>query len=95
MGYSELEQMKTDHLVSPYYRPPEVIVGLMPLDGAVDIWSAGATLFEMYTGKFMFPAHTNNQLLYFMMRCKGKFPSKLTRKGLFSQMHFCSSSGQF
>jgi serine/threonine-protein kinase PRP4 len=47
-------------LVSPFYRPPEVILGVWPLDGAVDVWSAGATLFELFVGKFMFPATTNN-----------------------------------
>lgn len=55
--------MKTDCLVSPFYRPPEVILGIYPLDGGVDIWSAAATLFELYVGKFMFVGTTNNHLM--------------------------------
>ncbi len=51
--------MKTEHLVSPFYRAPEIILGFHPLDGAVDVWSAGVTLFELYVGKFMFPGTTN------------------------------------
>jgi len=57
---NELELMKTEHLVSPFYRAPEIIIGLHPLDGAIDVWSAGVTLFELYVGKFMFPGTTNN-----------------------------------
>jgi len=56
---SETEMMKTEHLVSPFYRPPEVILGIYPLSGAVDVWSAAATLFELYVGKFMLPATSN------------------------------------
>ena len=64
---SEVELMKTEHLVSPFYRPPEVILGIYPLDGAVDIWSTAATLFELYVGKFMFSGTTNNQLIELIM----------------------------
>ena len=57
---TDVEQMNTDCLVSPFYRPPEVIVGYHPLSGAVDVWSAGVTLFELYTGKFLFTGTNNN-----------------------------------
>lgn len=60
VGYTDLELHKTENLVSPFYRSPEVILGVHPLDGAVDIWSAGVTLFEMFVGKFLFEATTNN-----------------------------------
>jgi serine/threonine-protein kinase PRP4 len=32
-------------------------------DFAVDLWSAGCTIYELYTGKIMFPGHTNNEML--------------------------------
>jgi serine/threonine-protein kinase PRP4 len=91
--FADLEQHKTEFLVSPYYRPPEVILGVVPLDGAVDMWAAAVTLFEMYSGEFMFPATTNNQLLYLMMKAKGRLPSRLSKKGLFSSQHFCEKTG--
>jgi len=53
--------------VSPFYRPPEVILGIYPLDGGVDVWSAAVTLFELYVGKFMFAGTTNNQLIELIM----------------------------
>jgi serine/threonine-protein kinase PRP4 len=60
LSYNETETHKTDTLVSPFYRAPEVILGIWPLDGAVDIWSAACTLFELFTGKFMIPATSNS-----------------------------------
>lgn len=95
VGYQELDKQKTEFLVSPYYRAPEVILGVYPLDGAVDVWSAGVTLFEMYTGKFMFPATTNNQLLFLMQKAKGRVPARMVKKGLYSYLHFCPKTTQF
>jgi serine/threonine-protein kinase PRP4 len=63
VGFGETELQKSDVLVSPFYRPPEVIIGYLGLSGAVDIWSAGVTLFELYTGKFLFTGTQNNVLL--------------------------------
>ena len=93
--YNEVELHKTDCLVSPYYRAPEVILGIVPLDGALDVWSAGVTIFELYTGQFMFPATTNNSLLLLMMKTKGKLPAKLSKRGIHSKQHFCEKTGQF
>jgi serine/threonine protein kinase len=45
-----------------FYRAPEIILGLK-YDFAVDLWSAGCTIYELYTGKIMFPGHTNNDML--------------------------------
>ena len=63
----------TPYLVSRFYRAPEIILGL-PYDYAIDIWSAGCTLFELYTGKILFPGRSNNQMLRLMMECRGRFP---------------------
>lgn len=34
----------------------------MTYDFGVDIWSVGCTIFELYTGKIMFPGKSNNQV---------------------------------
>jgi serine/threonine-protein kinase PRP4 len=52
--------MKNEHHCSPYYRPPEVI--LVTADAfapVIDVWSAACTVFELYTGKFLFPGTTS------------------------------------
>lgn len=77
----------TPYLVSRFYRAPEIMLG-MPYDFAIDIWSVGCTLFELYTGKILFTGRTNNQMLRSIMECRGKFNHKLLRKAQFSSLHF-------
>ncbi|VDO94233.1 unnamed protein product [Soboliphyme baturini] len=78
------------YLISRFYRAPEIMLGL-PYDFNIDLWSAGVTIYEMYTGKIMFPGKSNNQMLKFIMDFKGKFPNKLVRKGQFKDQHFDSN----
>lgn len=77
----------TQYLVSRFYRAPEIILGL-PYDFAIDMWSVGCTLFELYTGKILFTGRSNNQMLRAIMECRGKFSHKLLRKGQFAGLHF-------
>ncbi|KAF3938013.1 hypothetical protein ABW19_dt0209329 [Dactylella cylindrospora] len=77
----------TPYLVSRFYRAPEIILG-MPYDFAMDMWSVGCTLYELYTGKILFTGRTNNQMLKSMMECRGKFSQKMLRRGQFTPMHF-------
>ena len=61
-------------------------------DFALDMWSVGCTLFELYSGKILFPGHSNNQMLRLIMDTKGRFPTKML-KGLFCDQHFESTGG--
>lgn len=77
----------TPYLVSRFYRAPEIMLGL-PYDYAIDVWSAGCTLYELFTGKILFPGRSNNQMLKHIMELKGRFPNKLLRKAQFAAQHF-------
>ncbi|KAL0463620.1 UNVERIFIED_CONTAM: Serine/threonine-protein kinase PRP4, partial [Sesamum latifolium] len=77
----------TPYLVSRFYRAPEIILGL-PYDHPMDMWSVGCCLFELYTGKVLFPGPTNNDMLRLHMELKGPFPKKMLRRGLFTDQHF-------
>lgn len=77
----------TQYLVSRFYRAPEIILGL-PYDFAIDMWSIGCTLFELYTGKILFTGRSNNQMLRAIMETRGKFSHKLLRKSEFAGLHF-------
>jgi len=77
----------TPYLVSRFYRAPEVILG-MKFDFSIDLWSSGATFYELYTGKMMFPGQTNNHMLKLFMDLKGKIPHRIVRKGQFKDQHF-------
>ncbi|XP_072971456.1 uncharacterized protein [Typha angustifolia] len=77
----------TPYLVSRFYRAPEIILGL-PYDHPMDIWSVGCCLYELYTGKVLFPGPSNNDMLRLHMELKGSFPKKMLRKGAFTDQHF-------
>ncbi|KAG0487138.1 hypothetical protein HPP92_009233 [Vanilla planifolia] len=77
----------TPYLVSRFYRAPEIILGLQ-YDHPLDIWSVGCCLFELYTGKVLFPGPSNNDMLRLHMELKGPFPKKMLRKAAFADQHF-------
>lgn len=77
----------TPYLVSRFYRAPEIILG-MPYDYAIDVWSIGCTLYELYTGKILFTGDSNNQMLKAIMEIRGRFTPKLFKRGQLSGAHF-------
>ncbi|KUI68676.1 Serine/threonine-protein kinase prp4 [Cytospora mali] len=77
----------TPYLVSRFYRAPEIILG-MPYEYAIDMWSIGCTLYELYTGKILFTGDSNNQMLRAIIEIRGKLSPKLYRRGQLWQMHF-------
>ncbi|KIJ12576.1 hypothetical protein PAXINDRAFT_82735 [Paxillus involutus ATCC 200175] len=82
----------TPYLVSRFYRSPEIILGV-PYDPALDVWSIGCTLYELYTGKILFPGRSNNQMLLLMMELKGRFNAKMIKKAKFGEMYFDEQGG--
>merc|ERR1712072_338601 len=52
---SEIET--TSYLVSRFYRAPEIMLGAK-YGPPIDTWALGASLFEIFTGKIMFPSQT-------------------------------------
>eukprot|EP01006_Ploeotia_vitrea_P032786 TRINITY_DN64965_c0_g1_i1.p1 TRINITY_DN64965_c0_g1~~TRINITY_DN64965_c0_g1_i1.p1 ORF type:complete len:692 (+),score=85.95 TRINITY_DN64965_c0_g1_i1:38-2113(+) len=81
------EAMITPYLVSRFYRPPEVILGLQ-YDTAVDMWSIATTVYELYTGRVMFAGRTNNDMLARFMSMRGRFPNKMLKRAAFREDHF-------
>ncbi|EGG21470.1 putative protein serine/threonine kinase [Cavenderia fasciculata] len=79
----------TPYLVSRFYRAPEIILG-MKYDFAIDVWSVGCCLGELYTGKYLFPGKTNNDMIRLFLEYKGPFPKKMLtqRKAQFVSNHF-------
>ncbi|GAC93125.1 hypothetical protein PHSY_000687 [Pseudozyma hubeiensis SY62] len=85
---SLLSEMEiTPYLVSRFYRAPEIILG-QAYDCSIDVWSVGCTLYELATGKILFPGRTNNQMLLLMQEVRGRFTTKQIRKSQFGEQHF-------
>lgn len=84
----------TPYLASRFYRAPELILGI-PHSYAIDMWSVGCTLYELYTGKVLFPGTSNNNMLKLVMETKGKFSHKMIKKGQYSLQHFSPESFDF
>lgn len=57
---------------------------LLCADHALDIWSVGSVIYELFTGKILFPGKTNNEMLKLIMDVKGPFPKKMLKKGAFT-----------
>ena len=77
----------TSDLVSRFYRAPEIFLGCQ-YDTKIDIWSLGCTLYELYTGKILFPGRHNNEMLKLIMQVKGKIPSKILKRGQYTNLYF-------
>jgi serine/threonine-protein kinase PRP4 len=77
----------TPYLVSRFYRPPEVILGLT-YNTSMDLWSIGCVIYELSEGQILFCGKTNNEMIKRIMDVKGSLPKKVLRKGAFSERHF-------
>ena len=55
------------YIQSRFYRSPEVILGL-PYDCAIDMWSLGCILAELYTGYPIFPGENEVHLRLLSLR---------------------------
>jgi serine/threonine-protein kinase PRP4 len=71
----------TPYLVSRWYRAPEITLCLR-YDYAIDLWSIGCCMYELYTGKVMFPGNSNNDMLRRFMEIMGRFPNKLIKRSM-------------
>ena len=92
ISYENTATMITPYLVSRFYRAPEIILGL-PYDMAVDVWSIGCTLYELYTGRILFPGRSNREMLRLTMECKGRFNTKAMKKAKFGSDYFDDVGG--
>ena len=77
----------TPYLVSRYYRAPEISLG-HEYGCAIDVWAIATTLFEMYSGDFMFKGESNNDMLKMIQDIKGPFSTKMIRRSTLRETHF-------
>ncbi|CAE7566867.1 prp4 [Symbiodinium sp. CCMP2456] len=90
------ESMQAAHIRRAYassYRPPEIILG-QSFSTRADMWSAGATLFELASGHVLFPEAANNAMLLDILRTCGAFKKQFAVSGKHALKHF-TTQGAF
>ncbi|KAJ7948325.1 Protein kinase-like protein [Quillaja saponaria] len=61
----------TSRVVTLWYRPPELLLGASHYGVAVDLWSTGCILGELYTGKPILPGKTEVEQLHKIFKLCG------------------------
>lgn len=85
------EAQLTEYMESRFYRAPEIMIGY-GYDTSIDMWAIACTLYELYTGKFLFDGRSNNEMLKLICQKRGKFNNKLLKRGIYISKHFDENS---
>jgi len=78
------------YIQSRFYRSPEVILGI-PYDVAIDMWSFGCILAELYTGCPLFPGENEVEQLACIMEVCGVPPARILENATRAKMFFDSN----
>ena len=74
------------YIQSRFYRAPEIVLGI-PYNAAIDMWSFGCILYELYVGYPLFPGEDEKEHMALMMEVKGVPPrsvlGRATRRKVF------------
>ena len=66
------------YIQSRYYRAPEVVLG-MQYSKQIDVWSVGCMVCELVTGRPLFPARSEDELMEMMVEMLGLPPLVMVR----------------
>ncbi|XP_058754844.1 probable serine/threonine-protein kinase At1g54610 [Vicia villosa] len=75
-----LNQPLTSRVVTLWYRPPELLLGATYYATAVDLWSTGCILAELYAGKPIMPGRTEVEQLHKIFKLCGSPSEDYWRK---------------
>ncbi|KAK4291343.1 hypothetical protein Pmani_035820 [Petrolisthes manimaculis] len=88
----------SNEVVTLWYRPPDVLLGSTEYSTQIDMWGVGCIMYEMISGRPLFPGATVEDELHLIFRTLGT-PTEATWSGInsneeFSQYSFTSYSGE-
>lgn len=66
------EPIMTEYVATRWYRAPEILLGSSKYTKAVDMWSVGCILGEMYLGKAIFPGNSTLNQIERVLQLLGK-----------------------
>lgn len=83
------EEIVYTYIQSRFYRAPEIMLGVFPYTQAIDMWSMGCIMIELFTGFPLFPGTNEREQLQLIIDVIGMVPANVLqiaqRKHLFSQ----------
>ncbi|XP_061533338.1 homeodomain-interacting protein kinase 3a isoform X2 [Phycodurus eques] len=79
------------YLQSRYYRAPEIILGL-PFCEAIDMWSLGCVIAELFLGWPLYPGALEYDQIRFISQTQGLPAEHLLNKGTKTSRFFCKES---
>ncbi|XP_056129973.1 cyclin-dependent kinase 18 isoform X2 [Lampris incognitus] len=77
----------SNEVVTLWYRPPDVLLGSTEYSTPIDMWGVGCILYEMMTGRPMFPGATVKEELQLVFRLMGT-PTEETWPGIGTNEEF-------
>ena len=75
------------YIQSRFYRAPEIILGI-PYTTAIDMWSLGCILAELFTGYPLFPGESEKEQLQCIMEVYGVPPKDVLESGSRTKLFF-------
>ncbi|XP_028819796.1 homeodomain-interacting protein kinase 1-like [Denticeps clupeoides] len=82
----------TSILQSMWYRSPEVILDL-PVDEAIDMWSLGCIMAELFTGWPLYPSQTEYDQIRYIVETQGLPHEAMLNAGAKTIFYFTKGSG--
>uniref|UniRef100_A0A8C1YHL8 cyclin-dependent kinase n=1 Tax=Cyprinus carpio TaxID=7962 RepID=A0A8C1YHL8_CYPCA len=79
----------SNEVVTLWYRPPDVLLGSTEYSTPIDMWGVGCILYEMATGRPMFPGSTVKEELHLIFRLMGT-PTEESWPGITANEEFKS-----
>ncbi|XP_029429425.1 cyclin-dependent kinase 18 isoform X2 [Rhinatrema bivittatum] len=77
----------SNEVVTLWYRPPDVLLGSTEYSTQIDMWGVGCILYEMATGRPLFPGSTVKEELHLIFRLLGT-PTEETWPGITANEEF-------
>lgn len=68
------EEIVYTYIQSRFYRAPEIMLGVFPYTQAIDMWSMGCIMIELFTGFPLFPGTNEREQLQLIIDVIGMVP---------------------
>ncbi|XP_049608776.1 cyclin-dependent kinase 16 isoform X1 [Syngnathus scovelli] len=81
----------SNEVVTLWYRPPDILLGSTDYSTHIDMWGVGCILYEMTTGRPLFPGSTVEEELHFIFKLLGT-PTEESWPGISSNEEFVATN---